>query len=545
MTRTRRDVIYPQRCYDSETLLRSADFSPGEKMTLVKDLKLSGNPFEHYTAETEPNIADYAVRPPYLQAIVDRAEAISSFILFGNRGAGKSATRITVYNEIWKGVSANDKADEESTFIVNLTDYSAIQSIFAKGRLSDKDIIRIAAFAVIEQMLVWLSSLEDDERSIYIEGLDNDERTLVLALIKGFYLSVPEMERNISTSDTLKLLNSAWTTKSAVWAGKHWDAISKIVAAAVNALTKKELDGSIDISAPAEALLKSLVGDAPTAVRATLGKLAEFVKCFGYSGVCVLVDKVDETPGTSNSAEATASLVYPLLAHIQLLEVPGFSWILFLWSNVQQHFNDKYPVRLDKIAHANITWNTESLREMIEARVTFYSGGRLSFSGLLDKGLDPDAIFAQLAAMAVYSPRELIKLMDIIVREHDVRDDRVSDLLDHKSINLGQDKYVVETIGSWFPAKQLQQVLRLGLQTFVNKDVQSAFKIGDQGARVKIKSWEDVGLVRQSGTIPSELGGKQVYRFVVADARVERIIVGKLSDVVGAGVEAEVSEDGE
>lgn len=68
---------------------------------------------------------------------------------------------------------------------------------------------------------------------------------------------------------------------------------------------------------------------------------------------------------------------------------------------------------------------------------------------------------------------------------------------------------------------------------FVNKDVQLAFKIGDQGARVKIKNWEDVGLVRQSGTIPSDLGGKQVYRFVVADARVERIISRRLDEVVG------------
>jgi hypothetical protein len=311
------------------------------------------------------------------------------------------------------------------------------------------------------------------------------------------------------------------------------------LATAVNALTKKQLDDSIDISAPAEALLKSLVGDGPTAVRAVLGKLVEFARCFGYSGVCVLVDKLDETAATSSSAEATAKLIYPLLVHIQLLEVPGFSWILFLWSNVQAHFNDKYAIRLDKIAHANITWNTASLREMIESRVKFYSDQRLSFLNLLDDGLDPDDIFTQLAVMAVHSPRELIKLMDIIVREHDARDDRVSELLDQTSIDLGQNKYVVETIGSWFPEKQLQQVLRLGLSSFVNKDVQSAFKIGDQGARVKIKSWEDVGLVRQSGTVPSELGGKQVYRFVVADARVERIIVGRLSEAVGVELDDE------
>jgi hypothetical protein len=47
--------------------------------TLVSSLQLKGNPFEHYTAETEPSIADYAVRPPYLQR--GRRIAAHSFFL--------------------------------------------------------------------------------------------------------------------------------------------------------------------------------------------------------------------------------------------------------------------------------------------------------------------------------------------------------------------------------------------------------------------------------------------------------------------------------
>ena len=193
--------------------------------------------------------------------------------------------------------------------------------------LQERDIIGIVAFVVVEQILVWLSSLEDGDREIYIQGLDEDERTLTLALLKGFYLSVPEIDREVSTTEALRLLNSAWTTKSAVWASQRWDALSKIIAAAVNALSKKQIDESIDIAAPAEALLKSLTGDTPNAPRAVLSKLVDFVQAFGFLGVSVLVDKVDETPATSNSAEATARLVHPLLAHVQLLEVPGFSWV--------------------------------------------------------------------------------------------------------------------------------------------------------------------------------------------------------------------------
>jgi len=503
-------------------------------MTLVKSLNLNGNPFEHYTAETEPNIAAYAVRPPYLQAISDRANGLSSFILFGDRGAGKSATRITVYNEVWKNSSEAKNLGKRQPLVVNLTDFSLIQENFTKNRLTDIDIVRIATFAVIEQVLVWLSSLEESDRNIYIDGLDKNERTIVFALIKGFYLSTPELERELSTTDALRLLNSAWTTKSSIWISSHWSALSSVIANLVNAFSKNNISDSVDISAPAEALLKSLIGEAPNTSRALLGKTVEFVKAFGFSGVCVLVDKVDETPSTADSSEATARLIYPLLSHIQLLEVSGFSWVLFLWSNVQDNFNEKHPVRLDKIAHANITWDLDSLRIMLDSRIKYFSQGRLMFADILNKSLDVDTVFKELGSMALRSPRELIKLLDIIFREHDARGVSDGDLLDRSSLDLGQDKYAKETIGNWFTNKLLQQVLRLGKTNFVNKDVQFAFKIGDQGARVKIKNWVDAGIVRQSGTAPSELGGKPVYLFVIADSRVERIIERKLDDVVGA-----------
>jgi hypothetical protein len=508
-------------------------------MAIVETLGLKGNPFEHYTAETEPYIADYAVRPPYLEAIAGRARGLSSFILFGDRGAGKSATRITVFNEIWKAAA---ELGQPQPFVVNLTDYASVQKLLSKGQLADKDLVNLAGFVVVEQLMVWLSSFEDDERVRRINDLNPDQRALAFALIKGFYLVVSEMDRGISTGEVLSLLNSAWTTKSSVWLSRRWDSISKIVASAIGALTKNKVDESLDISAPAEALLKSLVGDSPHAPKAILSKLAELCMAFGFTGACVLVDKVDETPATSNSAEATAKLVHPLLSHIQLLEVQGFSWIFFLWSNLERHFTGNLPVRLDKIAHTTIGWVGKSLRLMVDERIKFYSSGQHQFASLMDKSINADEVFNGLVKLAMSSPRELIKLLDTIVREHDSRDAAGSGLVDAASLDQGQDKYSLETIGSWYEAKVLQQVLRLGRTVFVNKDVQGAFRISDQGARVKIKNWEDAGLVRQDGTVPSEAGGKPVYRYVVSDAKVERIIERRLDDVVGADTVDELDE---
>jgi hypothetical protein len=75
---------------------------------LLTALGLSANPFEHYVAETEPDIVEYAVKPPYFEAIDARAKNTSSYILFGDRGAGKSATRLTIFKELWAAKAKGD-----------------------------------------------------------------------------------------------------------------------------------------------------------------------------------------------------------------------------------------------------------------------------------------------------------------------------------------------------------------------------------------------------------------------------------------------------
>jgi hypothetical protein len=178
--------------------------------TLVQTLGLKGNPFEHYTAETEPHISEYAVRPPYLQSIRERALRRSSFILFGDRGAGKSATRITLFNEIW---AASDK----KPLVLNFVDFARLLPDLRKGAVSESLIVEEVAYLVIEQILTWLASLTDDERETYTQGLNSDEEYLVVALLQAFYIPRSEMERNRSVNDALRLLNRAWKTKSKLW----------------------------------------------------------------------------------------------------------------------------------------------------------------------------------------------------------------------------------------------------------------------------------------------------------------------------------------
>lgn len=493
--------------------------------TLVEQLTLSGNPFEHYTAETEPHITEYAVRPPYLEAIAARVTGLSSFILFGDRGAGKSATRITVFNQVW---APGQQAGKEP-LVVNFTDFQSILPLLKRGALADSDIIEAVAFAVVEQLLLWLATLADGDRDVTMGVLTPAEQGLCHQLVSEFYFSRPEFERQFSSEEAYKLLNSALTTKSAIWISQRWDSIAAVLASIASVLSKSSSDGDVDAGPAAHSLLKALRGAEANSGRAVLSRLVQLAKIFGFTGVAVLVDKVDETELTTNSAEATSKLIYPLISHIQLLEVSGFSWQFFLWSKVKGFFEGEgHSVRLDKIANSLITWTPDEFRLMLDKRINYFSGGReAGFVSLFAKSDEVQHAFTTICQMAMGSPRELVKIMDVIVREHDSNFAVSSSiLLTTSSIEVGLDKYVKEVIGTVFSERSLGQIYRMKKTRFVNRDVQSAFRVGDQSARAKIKAWEDAGLVRFLGTRAAEgdLGGKPSNEYVIADARIERIM---------------------
>jgi hypothetical protein len=66
---------------------------------LLTTLGFNDNPFANYSAENEPDIDQYFVRAPYYEFVREHGFSGRSVILFGERGAGKSATRLTYAKE--------------------------------------------------------------------------------------------------------------------------------------------------------------------------------------------------------------------------------------------------------------------------------------------------------------------------------------------------------------------------------------------------------------------------------------------------------------
>ena len=90
---------------------------------------------------------------------------------------------------------------------------------------------------------------------------------------------------------------------------------------------------------------------------------------------------------------------------------------------------------------------------------------------------------------SMHSPRELIRLLDTVVREHEeAQRDSTPALLDDRAIMTGIDRYCVDRVFSAYPKQTLAQVYRLPSAEFVNKDVQTASRIGAASARNRVRN---------------------------------------------------------
>ena len=492
-----------------------------------KTFIFENSPFEQYVAENEPNILNYAVVPPYFEVAKKRAATPSTHILFGARGAGKSATRLSTERELWKNVAEGKKVPLPVQLInfSNLIDNDSVESVTSAG------IIKELSFSVIETLLLWIS--DQEEGAEMVDLLEEGELTLLLALSKAFYLNVPEANRRVSHETAMKVLRQNWPSKTVIWVEKRWAAISQLVGELSSNFLTKKIE-TRDLSAEISGLLTKEGGIfSGTAV---LSKLVEIARVFGFSGISVFVDKVDEHPRTQNSPKDSAKLIHPIISEVQLMEVEGLGWQFFLWDRIRPFFeNGDLSIRLDKLAHSEVSWTPVFLVSMIDARLSFFSDQRLkSFSELTSNDFDVNAKVSEIIKLAGGSPREVIRLLDTVVREFDAKYAAHEELhfLSSEDLDAGMDKYVSDVIWSIYDRIVLSQVLRLGKTVFINKDLQEAFKISPPGATNRIVKWEACGAVKLTGTRAAEgaVGGKPSNEYSIADPRIVRLAERNLYD---------------
>ena len=148
--------------------------------TFNTQFAFDSSPFEHYVAENEPDILEYAVVPPYFEVSRNRARSSSTHILFGARGAGKSATRLATERDIWKRQSEG----ESVPLVVPLVDFSPLLERGSIKSVGSEALVRHVAFHVLEALLLFVSDEDEDVETLDL--LDEDETIRFTALANVF-----------------------------------------------------------------------------------------------------------------------------------------------------------------------------------------------------------------------------------------------------------------------------------------------------------------------------------------------------------------------
>ncbi|HYM15052.1 MAG TPA: hypothetical protein VEZ14_05795 [Dehalococcoidia bacterium] len=467
----------------------------------LRRLGFDSNPFQYTDADLEVRLPDYFVAPPYFPSVFGDPDHPTSAIVFAPRGSGKSAQRRMVELQ----------CPPESVLCITYDTFAELSPEKAAPNEHLRKIARLTLIGVLTQIT---------NRPGGADCLTDDEKKIV-QLLANHYLDTLGQREFAEALDALKNLPEK---AKEFWRENFW----LVNSVAGFALTKL----GIPLQQPR---LGDTVGNAldpsPTLHLALLGKIAAAA---GLRSVYVLIDKVDETPATTNNPEAAYALISPLARDLRTLSTAPYGFKFFLPDTLGP-FHRAYG-RPDRIPQFELKWNWEDLREILLRRLSAHSGGAVTSDYELvdpESGGAPAATPEQLRHLLedwIYkfahgSPRDLIRIWQHIVAEQ-LRADPNAARVSIDAIFTGLDQFCAERTLEIVPPKiwsELQRVGRLDFTTnFVANDV---FKIEANSARNKIRAWTDTGVVVRQADRQMKGARRPVYHYAIEDLRVARTLM--------------------
>lgn len=146
--------------------------------------------------------------------------------------------------------------------------------------------------------------------------------------------------------------------------------------------------------------------------------LVQLVRQLGIAGMYVVMDRLDEQPETADSSAAILEMLLPLLAHLPLMEHSGAAFKFFLPSEMEPLLHSAPKVRLDRLQIYKVTWDEGLLQQLLEKRLTTFSDGRIRALAQLASAPLNETIDREMVQWANGSPRRLLRLGELLLREH-------------------------------------------------------------------------------------------------------------------------------
>lgn len=456
-----------------------------------------GDPLAHTNAEQEERLGDYFVQPPYFQSVLGDPSTPKSNVIFAPRGGGKTAQRLMIEREA---------IAPDATYLC-LT-YDAFTSVASQGGgLSSHhvELCRIVTLAI-------LSYLEDD--SVEAIFLNDHERQIVKVAAQQFVggLGLGEYKTAVGAVKTLG-------DKT----GEFWKKYGGPVAAGLALLMKKAGLDDVNVSVTLE---QQAQDSGVTSSYYFLSQLVEIAKKLGWDAVYFLVDKVDETPRTTNNAEAAGKLILELVTDLPTLETPGAAFKFFFWDQMEDYLRVN-GLRGDRVEVVNLGWTVDELSEMLSRRLAAFSDNKItSFNQLVDEETPVDA-HKVLVHLCHGSPRDMIRMARSIVKEH-TRMPNEASAISSATLAKGIVDFSKESTLEKFGRFQ-KDFSRIQNSSFTLTELASIFKISTTGVTNKVNAWIPTGAVRPLGTRPNP-GAKPLNLYGFADLR---IVIASSSETIG------------
>lgn len=457
----------------------------------------AGDPFAHTNAEQEDRLGEYFVPPPYFQSVLGDPSTPKSNVIFAPRGGGKTAQRLMIEREAVR---------PDATYLC-LT-YDAFGSVVASGgglASHQLELCRVLTLAI-------LAHLQED--SVDAVFLSDHERQIVKIAANQFVggLGLGEYQAAVAAVKTL-----------GDKAADFWKKYGGPVAAGVALLMKKAGLDDVQISVT----LEQQAHDTSTAsTYYFLSQLIAIARKLGWAAVYFLVDKVDETPATTNNAEAAGKLIRDLVTDLPTLETPGAAFKFFFWDQMEQYLRAN-GLRGDRIEVVNLGWTVEELSQMLSRRLAAFSNGELtSFNQLIDDEVTVDAHLL-LVYLSHGSPRDMIRMARSIVKEH-TRMPNEADTINSVTLARGVTEFSKESTLEKFGRFQ-SDFSRIPSASFTLTELASIFKISTTGVTNKVNAWIPTGAVRPLGTRPNP-GAKPLNLYGFTDLR---IVIASSSEAIG------------
>jgi hypothetical protein len=361
---------------DSDMTSISANAAQSELDSWLAHLGfIRGNPFATAEADQERTLLPefFVDVEGYEQILGDR-----TIIVFAPRGAGKSALRVVLSSQ------AAPITLEATTLAVEFSDFDELIAMRQRGQdLTAGDYMSRLLRAGVKALLDTLCGSPIGEIAGE-EAIRNRQRRAVriaallppaLSRLKqALRLYHPSLLDPMPMYERLHILDPRFAPD---WA--------EFIAAMERRQIHAVVTNSVLANDPIAHLLADLsdfpdiADDSDTSPVERLAAFVGLIRAAGLTSVHFLIDRLDEHIETVNDPALQADILEPLLAHLQVLELPGAAFKFFLWQAARDILLERPTVRRDRLTDRAVTvaWDMDHLRQLLRVRLTVYSAGQI------------------------------------------------------------------------------------------------------------------------------------------------------------------------